>query len=242
MSLLTVSSIEYSELVATLLKRRFEENGSASAEIESSGSAVSVEFSKEAVTALARFILYDLKPCELARLSGLLPAARRERSAILAISAEMTNESVYYDDVVNALTEYARENALINVEGFLRFRIPFVLEDWAAAIDRAGEEFLLCREYASLLKLLDLIGCGAPYGEKALCLILHEDGSCVITDRRGARIECESIEAQSLVALLVCFAPEKLEVYDLTSSGRLPILRTIRNVFGERAEFFVVKT
>ncbi|MBO4848004.1 MAG: hypothetical protein J5586_02515 [Clostridia bacterium] len=191
--------------------------------------------------ALAGHILKDLKSCELSRLAVLLPVSLRERELILPLASQLADRTDHSGYAAGEITRLLDETRLLIPEGILRFRLPLVLDSWAMALDRAGEELLIDREYTELLMLLGLMtqigGSGRVNGE--VRLILHADGSCVISGGSGQRIECAEADAGELMAILAGIAPERISVYDLTGGKSIGIMHAIRAFFGERASFFI---
>ena len=151
----------------------------------------------------------------------------------------IADDTELIDYVKTKLEALLGETRLIVAEGVLRFRMPLLEESWAAAIDRAGEELLIDREYTELLELLGLISETSGESRGEVDLILHSDGSCIITDERGQRIECATAEESGLLPLIMGIAPDTIAVYDLTGGKGIRIMQSISAVFGERACFFI---
>ena len=239
MPYLFVTSLEYGDLFQKLLSRRLMKAGE---EFIPEGGALLVKKDQAAAGAISDCILYDLRPPELARLIGLLPVSLRMRNAILPRAMELASRKDHGAYAKKAVTEFMRgENRLI-AEGFLRFRLPAVCEDWALAVDRAGEELAIGNEYAELLRLLaEAAGPEEPKCGGDVVLILHADGSASVTDERGRRVESCAADEESLLPLIAGFAPDSVSVYDLTGGAKRGLLASIREVFGGKACFFILR-
>ena len=232
MPYLFVSSLEYGELFRRLLAKRLRAAGEEHLESEN---GLLVKGTPAAAGAISDAIVRDLKPLELARLVSLLPVSLREKREILPRAMELTKNDKQLDFARETVQEYiSRENLLI-AEGFLRFRLPNVLEDWALAVDRAGEELLLRREFTELAGLFGVFG-----AEGELTLILHRDGSFVLNGGTGLRVESERTDKESIMELLESFDPKRLTVYDLTEGAGRSVTKGIKRRFGSRAEIFLL--
>ena len=139
------------------------------------------------------------------------------------------------------LGEYLEEESLIAVEGFLRFRLQCVLEDWGLAVDRVCGEMLARREYEGIMELISLISdssCDAPPRPRTARVVIHPDGSGTVTDS-FRRVEYSAAEDAGIVCLLLGLAPDKVEVYDLSKECGRALAARIRLIFGEKASIFV---
>ena len=242
----SVMSIEYGRELRSFFVRRIGRSGlKARARTEGGAVRVSVSGEEKAVffRTLAEHIVKDLRPFELARFVGLLPASMRDKRAILPYALELARggEDGDIEAVSNALFEYYKEEDSVITEGFLRFRLSHLLEKWAMAVDRAGEELLLERELKELFSIIGLVtDHGAPESAgKEAELILYADGSWVLSEEPNCRIEGAESDRSSLLALLMSLSPGKLTVYDLTGGNGAGFRRTLSAVFGDSAIFYI---
>ena len=244
MPLYTVAGFDCGRRFTDLLKDRLRKNrvpAAAEAEGEHGVSYLVKKadlpvFSK----ALSDLLTLDLRCFETARLVSLLPLDIRDRRLVLPRALALSFEEKPFD-ASRRIEEYLCENSLFIAEGFLRFRLPEVMEAWAAAVDRAGEELLLGREYASLMQLLAAVaeaetGTGCS---RSVRLILHADGSATVSDPVSCRIESAGADGAGIMGILIGLAPDEIEVYDLTGGAHAGLLEAIRRVFGKRARIFV---
>lgn len=245
MPLYTVCGFEYGEGFGPLFERRLAEYGLEKSTVSSSGAVVTADIEADRLGALAsaaaRLILEDLRYTELKRLASLLPLSVRERKSLLPLAMELSGETDRFEEVRAELITCLAENDLLVVEGALRFRLQGVLEAWAIAVDRAGEELLLRQEYCALMQLLSVVADaeGSPGFPRRVRVILYPDGSSAVTDQRAFRIESSSSEGACLIGLLLGLSPEYIEVYDLTDGRSRSLLESIRIVFGGKARIFI---
>lgn len=231
MPYLTVTSMEYADVFPGFLLRRLEAYGEKAVK---DGSGIVVRKSFAAAKATAGTIVCDLKPFEMARLMNLLPVPLRYKKEILPKAVRLAHNEGHEDIALKAITEFMQSEELLIAEGFLRFRLPTVLEDWALAVDRAAEEHIIKDEYRTLLSSLNPVK-----GEGEANIVLYGDGDVVISLDSGSRIETTADETDELLSLLSAFDPGGLFVYDLTGGRYRELLSGIRKMFGERALFFV---
>lgn len=190
--------------------------------------------------AAAKVIVSDLKPTEMRRLVGLLPVSAPEAKLILPEAIRLTDDVSDEIFVRRKAAEYFQRNDMLILEGFLHFRLGELLEAWALAADRAAGRVLFDRQYVDLMRLLEV----ASRAERDLplhnevCLLLHFDGSCIICDGSGCRIECAHIDRACILAMLSTLAPDAVTVYDLTQGRANELIKCIRELFGKGVVIF----
>lgn len=231
MPYLIVSSMEYGDIFPKLLLKRLGAGGEGSLP---AGDRCIIKKSDRAAKAISETLLYDLKPLEMARILNFLPVSLRDKKEILPRAVKLVPDEKHADYVLNAVKEYmSNENVLI-AEGFLRFRLPLLLDEWAIAVDRAGEEHILSEEYCALI---DYLSPEESDGEANM--VLYGDGKIVLSLDNGSRIESTGEEENGILSLLSALDPKSIFVYDLSGGKSGKLLTGIRMLFGERACFFV---
>ncbi|MBO4384029.1 MAG: hypothetical protein J5854_01245 [Clostridia bacterium] len=223
--------MEYGKIFLRLLSRRLEENGEGFAPC---GTRMLVEKTDGAAKAVAETLYRDLKPLEMARLVNLLPVSLRDKKEILPRAMKLVRDGDHAERVIGSVREFFKEENVLIAEGFLRFRLPLLLEDWALAVDRAGEEQILRDEYRTLAARLNPVK-----GEGEASMVLYGDGKIVLGFENGSRVEASSGDAKEIIALLSELDPGSLFVYDLTGGRDPGLLSVIRRIFGNRACFFI---
>lgn len=226
---ITVSSIDYSRELAPLFKQRALENGLEG--LTERGGAIELELNGKELPALSRalaeLLLIDLKPFELARLIENLPVPLRDRRRILPAAAELARDEHLIEPAARDIEAFLGVNSLFVPEGFLRFRLQYVLEEWARAADEAGER---------------LTASGPdPLPFSRTEVKLFPDGSCVISDEIGHSIECEWEDFRALSALLSALAPHFVTLFDLTRGAGALICAELFMLFAPRAALFVLR-
>lgn len=142
--MISVKSPDYGELIPMLLARRLKLRGIGS--VMRNGTLFFEAETDEACGVLTECILHDLKPLETARFINYLPISLRDKRRILPRAVELFDEERYKDYTRLKLLEYLSENNNIAPEGFLRFRLPLVMEELALAVDTAAYELFIDRD------------------------------------------------------------------------------------------------
>lgn len=228
---LIVSSMEYGDIFPKLLAKRL---GAYGEEAVRRGEKYLLRKSDLTVKAIAETLLYDLKPLEMARFLNFLPMTLRDKKEILPRAVKLVPDEKHAEYVFNAVKDYIAEENVLIAEGFLRFRLPLLLDEWAIAVDRAGEEHILSEEYRMLI---DYFSFEDSDGEANM--VLYGDGKIVLSLENGSRIEATGDEDGSILNLLYALDPESIFVYDLSGGRSGDLIAGIRKHFGRRACFFV---
>ena len=234
----TIQTNQYDVDRGKLLARRLQQCGCAfTAEPVAGGVAVSVpgrEALPELSEAIALLLCRDLQYFELARMTDALPLTLQQKQEVLTAALESARSMERLEGIRAQLMEYLAAQPLLNVEGYMCFRMRAALADWQLCVERAAADQMLCREYTELMELLRTV---APprLGEVSVCL--HPDGSCTLTDDSDACIEYVDCSEDGILSLLVGMSPSRLTVYDLSGgSSRLP--ETIARVFAGRVRIY----
>ena len=138
------TSLAYREPLLQLMERDLDEHGLSFHRRINDYLYVDVPEGKlqELVLAAAETIIVDLRPFEMERLIKLLPLSGKERLEALPRAVRASYRRTDLIEAYDCISEYFIEERQMNVEGFLRFRMPFMLERWAHAADIAGTELI----------------------------------------------------------------------------------------------------
>jgi hypothetical protein len=239
----TLISLEYPELFSAAVKKRLSDEGISLRAVPGGFSAAQEELSEEFLRAVSETLERDLMRPEMKRLLRLIPVDAGTASEALPRAARAASAQGGSESVFKALREYLSENRLLIAEGFLRFRAPFLLNSWAAALDRAAGEVAAIREREGFLALLGIAReLGAERERGDVRLVIYEDGSWTLTDPGVCFLESDTLSSSELLPMLVSLAPDRLEVYDLTEGGCASLIGKIAELFGRRARIFVKRS
>lgn len=187
--------------------------------------------------ALALLFCRDLCQFELARLTDRLPLTLVEKQAVLAESVRYARKVERPGAVRRALKAYFDEEEVLNLSGYMRFRMPETINAWRLCVQSSMEELLLEKEYLELMGVLRAFVQVKPTRVREVSLLLHPDGSCTLTDESDARIDYEACDPDRLVSVLVELAPERLTVYNLSEANSTPLTEMLARVFAGRVRF-----
>lgn len=239
-------SIEYRDILPELIGRRFAERSVSYDFDPRKGRAVFTVPDEEFISFVhccAELLVIDIRPTVLGKIVSLLPVSKRCADIIVPAAEELIYPSLeqqYVDSVERDLFDFFKNDSVLIIEGFLRFREPELLEAWAMAADRAGEElheFIRLSSAAPYLSLIADSICPARQSS-SLRLVLFNDGTAHATDGDRLSISFDSIDVASLSAMLLCLSPQVLTVYDLTEGSGSAATKMLKALFGKRAVFF----
>lgn len=241
MSFYTFSSLECGGLFAHAFAKRLRERG---VHYKKDGGAVTVEkddYDTSALAEAAALAMLEVhRPAEILRLMSLLPYPLRTEGAVFRCALKLAKRRTHEEAITKGVREYLEENEVFHADGFLRFRMSEVIEDWAEDVDKAGIEIASGIEYAELMRLILFAAEERTEGSGGEAnLILHPDGSCTVNGRGGVRAEFEIPEKGAIMAMLIGLGPEKLTIYDFSEGNALGLVCSILSVFGERTCIFI---
>lgn len=141
------------------------------------------------------------------------------------------------------LAEYFRQEYLINIRGFIRFRLKDyrrLLEDM---VDDAVEKYVSEREYFEFIGLIKEYIRLQKTGIDMLNIITKSDGSTVYFDRSGKELtqifeeeysfETDLSEYDKLLTILILSAPHKIIWHKWNNLKNDELLGTIREIFDD---------
>ncbi|WP_053956158.1 putative sporulation protein YtxC [Inediibacterium massiliense] len=149
--------------------------------------------------------------------------------------------------LMEEIMDYFKESTIFNIEGFVRFRLKNYIEELKIKTDRAVEDFLMEKEYNEFIRLLRYF---VEIQESKIHTVhvLMKDGKYHLYDSRNILIQNEYLEDLAsdmaekdisyddlLISSLITLAPKKIILHVSNKIHKKEIIRTIQNVFGDRA-------
>lgn len=156
----------------------------------------------------------------------------------------------YKTKVLHQLSEYLNDNKLINLEGFILFRLRDYLLDLHDIIDRTVEDFLADREYNEFIKLLkyfvdvqesklDIVN--VIFDDKAKFKIYDEYNKLLsydyITNVAIELAEGDINGDDMLISTLITIAPNEIIVHRLPTLKDAYITKTLESIFPEKVHY-----
>lgn len=194
------------------------DDGSAMLCIEADGETLKLWCS-----AISELLTRDVMNIELASIVNELPMSLIDRQTILPEAIRYARRTLGAADMTRVLAEHYSQYEVLNLEGFLRFRMGDTICCWKRCITRAAQEVLLKREYDELVRILSAFDELRPVRLKELSICLNPDGSFTLTDESDARIDYEDVTEENMLNIVLGLQPERLTVFDL-SGGRCDAL------------------
>ena len=242
MLICTVCTQKYDIDLMRLMARRLEKCGSAYGLAEGmDGVTVTMRGAgaRQALSGvLAKVLCHDLQYFEMARMTDEMPLELAEKQAVLSDAIRDAREGETLESVRAVLEEYLGAASLLNLEGFLQFRMQEDLKRWELSVEHAAAQQLLSREYSEFLGALTAFAQLQDPQISELSVCLHPDGSCTLTDDSDTRIEYVDCSEDGILGLLVSMAPLRLTVYDLSEGSCRHLTETIAKVFAGKVKIY----
>lgn len=147
--------------------------------------------------------------------------------------------------LASAFEKYMSEHALLNIDGFIQFRLPVYKTDLSDVVEYAVAEFIMDKQYQEFISLLQYF-VYVQDRKVAEVHIIHKEGSdFIILDEEHQVIEKEQTSdfvvemidkdlnyEDMVISSLISISPEK--VYIHTRAKDLQVIKTIQHIFENR--------
>lgn len=148
--------------------------------------------------------------------------------------------------VLREIDSYLSSNAVLNIDGFLRFRLGEYTALLENAVEQALDEFMLEKEYREFILLLRHFLAAQEPRLDQVHVIVKRDGSFRLVDDEGSSITEQFLadclmetgtrdvnRDDLLISALITVAPRKVRLH-LAKGTDTEGLKTLRAVFAER--------
>lgn len=147
--------------------------------------------------------------------------------------------------LATAFEKYLNEHELLNIDGFIHFRLPVYKIDLSDVVEFAVAEFIMDKQYQEFISLLQYF-VYVQDRKVAEVHIIHKEGSdFIILDEKHQVIEKEQSNdfvvemidkdlnyEDMIISSLISISPEK--VYIHTRAKDLQVIKTIQHIFENR--------
>lgn len=147
--------------------------------------------------------------------------------------------------LANQFATYLKEHDMLNVEGFVQFRLPAYKENLRNVVEYAVEQFIMDQQYEEFISLLQYFVYVQDRKAKEVHII-HKDGNdFLILDEHHRPIEKEKTDdfviemidkdlnyEDMIISALISISPETIFIH--TRSKELQIIKTIQHIFENR--------
>lgn len=151
------------------------------------------------------------------------------------------------ESIYGRVLEYFQENNWLNIDGFVRFRLPDYLMELDQALEEAVDEYLMEKEYDEFVRLLRyFVEAQEPRVEK-VHVILSPGGGFQLYDGENRNLNGEYLDGflvdiadselnyeDLLISSLITISPRQVVLHGADKGRCHNTINTIKSVFGER--------
>ena len=153
------------------------------------------------------------------------------------------------EQVFKLIEDFLQENNIIDIEGFVNFRLRDFIGELSEIADRAVDEFMMQKEYNEFIGLLRYFVELQDSKIDTLNIVIEKNGEFRLYDEYNKPIDNDienevSIEFPDkgisdedfLISTLITIAPKKIYIHSINNVKNKEIIETIKKVFNERVE------
>lgn len=184
----------------------------------------------------------------------ILELEERIMNGLNLIQCPKDDMFIYCYNKINKMLENIRncvnENDIINIDGFLTFRMRNFREDIESIIDYVFERYMVEKEYNEFIRLLKYFVDIQESKIEEVNIFITDEGDYVIKDKNdndilnlflkelcSEKIIVETNLEDVIISGLITNVPQKIKVYGKEKSNNKEFLDTIDKVFGERVSY-----
>jgi len=186
----------------------------------------------------------------------------KEKNAVVAMVERLLREDWIVQDfsddnitrknkLIHHIMEYFEMNEVLNIDGFVNFRMNHYINELNLMTDRAVEMFIAEREYNEFIKLLKYFVEIQECKIDAIHLIQQVcDGRYLILDSGKNKINNEYLDElreempdgeinydDLLISTLITISPREIYIHNAGNFRNRELLRTISSVFSDKIHF-----
>lgn len=162
---------------------------------------------------------------------------------------------VYYINRKNSITKKifscVSENELINIEGFIRFRIKEMESDFQAIVDKSVEKYMIDKEYNEFINLLkyfvdiqeskiDEVNIYPDANERYI--IKDKDGKDIgrdlVKNLKNTKYDSKENQEDIIISGLITLSPRSIVIHNVEEFKKRELIDTISNVFEDKVKFY----
>ena len=175
--------------------------------------------------------------------------------SVLQNEEKVTDKKMFYcinkiNCIIEKIKECLEENEVINIKGFITFRMKELREDIECIIDKIVEDYMIEKEYKEFIKLLKYFVDIQESKIEKIDIYIQSDGGYVLKDGLGndifeefvkeiyeCKIDTEANVEDIIISGLITNAPKEVVIHNKDRALNLEFIDTIKNVFGDRVSF-----
>ena len=146
--------------------------------------------------------------------------------------------------IIRKLIEYFEFNSVINIDGFVTFRLQDYIKDLEDIVEKAVDDYLMEREYREFIRLLKYFVEVQEPKFDLVHVIVRVDNKYMLLDGQQEEITNQCIQDfmtevnegeinydDLLVSSLITLAPENVVIHGVNKMKNKELLETIKSVF-----------
>ncbi|WP_051585817.1 putative sporulation protein YtxC [Caldanaerobius polysaccharolyticus] len=148
-------------------------------------------------------------------------------------------------EIVNAMLEYFNTSDVLNLKGFVNFRLKEYISGLYDVVDRAVDDYLVEREYNEFIKLLKYFVELQESQYNIVHVLVSDDMRYVLIDENYKEIDNHLVESQGylnrelsnedvLISSLITIAPNRIYFHCSEAFDNDNFIGTLKSVFGEK--------
>ena len=164
------------------------------------------------------------------------------------------NKSIFCMNKINSILlkikECLDEYKIINIKGFITFRMKELRENIEEIIDKIIEEYMVEKEYKEFVKLLKYFVDIQESRIEEINIFIQEEGGYSLKNKNGedifneflkelseCKVDTEANIEDIIISGLITNAPKRIIIHKKENNTNKEFLNTIMSVFGDRATY-----
>lgn len=152
--------------------------------------------------------------------------------------------------ILDQITDYLDHNTVINLSGFILFRLKDYLLDLNQIIERSVEDFLTDKEYNEFIKLLKYFVDIQESKSNVVNIVFDDNSRFKIYDEYSRLLNYDYItkvatelagndinQDDLLISALITIAPNEIMVHRLSVLENTHIIKTLESIFPEKIHY-----
>lgn len=147
--------------------------------------------------------------------------------------------------IVNILLDYFKNNDVLNLEGFINFRLKDYINGLYDVVDRAVDDYLIEKEYDEFIKLLKYFAELQEPQYDIVHVLVGDDMSYTLLDGDYKEIQDKLIESHGyfdrelnnedvLISSLITIAPRKIYFHCSETFKDRNFINTVKSIFDDK--------
>ncbi|MDT9724708.1 sporulation protein [Xylanibacillus composti] len=168
-----------------------------------------------------------------------------EPEELLDVSGSASQRVKWHGKIAEAFHQYLTEHTMLNMEGFVRFRLKFYWTELREIVEYAIDEYMMDKQYHEFITLLKYFVCVQEAKVPAVHLVHKGEYEFQLFDEDGKPMEPSAVESfvietvdqdvnfeDMIVSTLITVSPRMIYLH--TKEPGMQVIKTIRQIFEDR--------